>query len=167
VRELAPTDPTEALLVVQMAAIHSAMVVAARRLAHIETLEQQDSASSMLNKLARTFAAQVEALKRYRHHGEQIIKVQHVTVNDGGQAIVGDVQQAPRGVLKNERQSHELSAPDAPGPALLGHLEAIGPALPGAGGEGPAGVPLPRRPRRSAARQSQRRVQARELHSRS
>jgi hypothetical protein len=46
----------------------------------------------MLNKLARTFATQVEALKKYRSAGEQTIKVQHVTVNDGGQAIVGQHQ---------------------------------------------------------------------------
>jgi hypothetical protein len=46
-----------------------------------------------LNKLARTFAAQVEALKKYRSAGEQTIRVQHVTVNDGGQAIVGNVSQ--------------------------------------------------------------------------
>ena len=34
---------------------------------------------------------QVEALKRYRTGGEQKVTVQHVTVNDGGQAIVGSV----------------------------------------------------------------------------
>jgi hypothetical protein len=42
----------------------------------------------MFNKCARTFAAQVEALKKYRSTGEQSIKVQHVNVHDGGQAIV-------------------------------------------------------------------------------
>ncbi|MFZ0850020.1 MAG: hypothetical protein WAO08_12540 [Hyphomicrobiaceae bacterium] len=76
-----------------MAAIHNATMVAARRLSHVETIPQQDSASNMLNKLTRTFAAQVEALKRYRSAGEQTIKVQHVTVNEGGQAIVGNVSQ--------------------------------------------------------------------------
>ena len=97
VRGLAPTDPTEALLVTQMAAIHAATMTAARRLVHVETPAQQDSASTMLNKLARTFAAQVEALKRYRTSGEQTVKVQRVTVNDGGQAIVGDVTTQPVG----------------------------------------------------------------------
>jgi hypothetical protein len=43
------------------------------------------------NKPARTFAAQAEALKRYRSGGEQIVRVEHVTVNEGGQAIVGRV----------------------------------------------------------------------------
>ena len=34
---------------------------------------------------------QMEALKRYRTGGEQWVTVQHVTVNEGGQAIVGAV----------------------------------------------------------------------------
>ena len=41
--------------------------------------------------MARTFAAQTEALKSYRIGGEQKITVQHVTVNDGGQAVGGTV----------------------------------------------------------------------------
>ena len=35
----------------------------ARRLAHVDNIPQQDSAQTAFNKLARTFAAQVEALK--------------------------------------------------------------------------------------------------------
>jgi hypothetical protein len=35
----------------------------------------------------------MDALKRYRSSGEQTIKVQHVTINDAGQAIVGNVEQ--------------------------------------------------------------------------
>jgi hypothetical protein len=58
---------------------------------------QQNSAERAFNKLARTFAVQVEALKRYRTGGEQKVTVQHVTVNEGGQAIVGSVSpRAPR-----------------------------------------------------------------------
>jgi hypothetical protein len=57
------------------------------------TLAQQDSAERTYNKLARTFASQVEALKRYRSAGEQTVRVEHVTVNEGGQAIVGNVAQ--------------------------------------------------------------------------
>ena len=105
VRGINPKDEMEALLAAQMAAIHNATMVAARRLSHVETIPQQDSASNMLNKLARTFAAQVEALKRYRSAGEQTIKVQHVTVNDGGQAIVGNVSQ---GVGATQRMEANL-----------------------------------------------------------
>jgi hypothetical protein len=52
---------------------------------------QQDSAERAFNKLTRTFTTQVEALKRYRTGGEQKVVVEHVTVNAGGQAIVGAV----------------------------------------------------------------------------
>jgi hypothetical protein len=40
----------------------------------------------------------MEALKRYGTGGEQKVTVQHVTVNEGGQAIVGAVSHAPGGV---------------------------------------------------------------------
>ncbi len=145
VRGIEPKDPTEALLATQMAAVHNATMAAAHRLAHVETIEQQDSASNMLNKLARTFAAQVEALKKYRASGEQTIKVQHVTVNDGGQAIVGTVNHGGRVPAKNEGQSHEPDRSAEQGPAMLGHLEAVGMPLPGAGCEGKECVPVPRR----------------------
>ena len=164
VRGLAPTDPTEALLAAQMAAVHNASMVAARRLAHAETIAQQDSHATMLNKLTRTFAAQVEALKRYRTGGEQTIKVQHVTVNDGGRAIVGNVQH-PGGTIKSERQSHELVPPHAPGPALLGPVQAHGQPLPSPSREGKTRVPLPRGPRRRAKGPSQRRLPARAPHA--
>ncbi len=52
---------------------------------HFETYERS------LNRLARTFAAQMEALKRYRSKGDQRIIVERVTVENGGQAIVGNV----------------------------------------------------------------------------
>jgi len=67
-----------------------------RRLAHVETIPQQDSAERALNKLARTYGSQMEALKRYRTGGEQKVTVQHVSVSEGGQAIVGNVTQAQR-----------------------------------------------------------------------
>ncbi len=91
VKSIAPKDEIEAMLAVQMAAVHRASITFARRLAHVETMQQQDSASNAFNKLTRTFAMQMEALKRYRTGGEQKVTVQHVTVNDGGQAIVGPV----------------------------------------------------------------------------
>src|SRR5437016_1013262 len=42
---------------------------------------------------------QVEALKRYRSRGEQTVRVEHVTVNKGGQAIVGNVTHGGEGLL--------------------------------------------------------------------
>jgi hypothetical protein len=89
IRSIKPRDETEAQLAAQMATTHAAVMTFARRLNSVSTIPQQDSAINAYNKLARTYAAQMEALKRYRSTGEQKVTVQHVTVSDGGQAIVG------------------------------------------------------------------------------
>jgi hypothetical protein len=155
VRGIGPKDETEALIAVQMAAIHNATMMAAARLNRVDNIPQQDSASNMLNKLARTFVGQVEGLKKYRSSGEQHIRVQHVSVNEGGQAIVaGEMQTGGGGggAAKNGRQSHELGAPQAPSavdarsPALLGHIQALRLPLPGSGPAEQDCVPVSRRP---------------------
>lgn len=141
VHAIGPRDPTEALLAAQMAAIHQATMVAARRLNHTEMLAQQDSCSGMLNKLARTFAAQVEALKRYRSTGEQNVRVthQHVSVT-ANQAAVG-VNQGGGGSDEKPRQSHAPSASSQSGAALLSHEQAQSMPMQSPGGEGAARVP--------------------------
>jgi hypothetical protein len=105
VRGVSPRDEIEAMLASQMAATHNAIMTFARRLNHVEALPQQDSAERACNKLARTFAAQVEALKRYRSAGEQTVRVEHVTVNEGGQAIVGSVSHGGMSSRKTEPTS--------------------------------------------------------------
>jgi hypothetical protein len=97
IKAIAPKDEVETMLAAQMAAVHMATMTFARRLAHVDNVAQQDSAERAFNKLARTFAVQLEALKRYRTGGEQKVTVHHVTVNDGGQAIVGAVSPAVGG----------------------------------------------------------------------
>lgn len=87
-----PRDQVEAMLGAQMAAVHMAMMTFSRRLSHAATILQQDADEKAFNKLARTFTAQVEALKRYRSKGEQRVYVERVNVEQGGQAIVGNVQ---------------------------------------------------------------------------
>ena len=93
------------MLAAQMAAVHNATMTFARRLAHVDNIPQQDSAERAFNKLARTFVSQVEALKRYRSGGEQTARVEHVTVNEGGQAIVGNVTHGGRGSSDNPEPS--------------------------------------------------------------
>jgi hypothetical protein len=82
-----PRDELEAMLAVQMGAIHQATMMMARRLNHMDNITQQDAAERALNKLARTYATQMETLKRYRTGGQQKVTVEHVTVNQGGKAI--------------------------------------------------------------------------------
>lgn len=96
IRDLAPRDAVERMLAVQMAATHVATVRSARWLASTETLPQVEAHYTGFNKLARTFASQVEALRKHRNGGQQKVIVEHVTVNEGGQAIVGHMQHGGR-----------------------------------------------------------------------
>ncbi|MDR3493360.1 MAG: hypothetical protein P4L82_02055 [Ancalomicrobiaceae bacterium] len=96
-----PRDQLEAMLAVQMAAIHNATIATARHFTHAKTLQQLEVQERALNKLARTFTTQIEALKRYRSSGQQKVTVEHVTVNAGGQAIVGTVEHPGGGGSKS------------------------------------------------------------------
>ncbi len=96
IKGIEPRDQVEAMLAAQMAAIHMATMRFIQHLPRIENLLQQDAAERAINKFARTFAGQMEALKRYRTGGEQKVTVQHVSVGEGGQAIVGNVTQNSR-----------------------------------------------------------------------
>jgi hypothetical protein len=114
VKGIKPGDQIEAMLAAQMTAVHIATMRFAARLARVENLPQQDSAERAFNKLARTFAAQMEALKRYRTGGEQKVTVQHVSVSEGGQAIVGNVTQGPRDTALNAASPRALADSQMP-----------------------------------------------------
>lgn len=91
VRSIKPRDAVEAMLVAQMVSVHVMAMRCAHHLANADDIARQDSAARALGRLARTFPAQIEALNRYRNHGEPAITVQNVRVQDGGNAIVGNV----------------------------------------------------------------------------
>jgi hypothetical protein len=116
---------------------------------------RQDSAERAFNKLARIFAAQLEALRRYRT-GEQRVAVQHVTVKDGGQAIVGSVTRAPGGGghLENEGRLHERHIANAREPALHRPLKANGRTVQSTSRDWLYRQPLSRSGRRRAERQA-------------
>lgn len=92
-----PRDAAEMALLAQMAATHQAAMTFARRLNHVETIPQQDAAERALNKLLRSYAAQMETLKRYRSKGQQVVRVERVTVESGAQAVVGNVTHGGEG----------------------------------------------------------------------
>ena len=48
-------------------------------------------------RLMRAYSVQVETLRRLRHGGDQYVRVEHVHVNDGGQAVIGNVKTAGSG----------------------------------------------------------------------
>jgi len=101
VKGVQPKDQLETMLAAQMAAVQMLTMDFARRLNSADNIPQRDSLERAFNKLARTFVAQLETLKRYRSSGEQKVTVEHVTVNEGGKAIVGNVNH--RGACLRER----------------------------------------------------------------
>jgi hypothetical protein len=91
--DIGPQDALEGMLVVQMVATHNlAMEMARRALVADQTAEGVSSNVNRSTKLMNTFKGQVETLQKYRNKGQQTIQVQHVSVNDGGQAVVGNIQ---------------------------------------------------------------------------
>ena len=86
IKNIHPRDAIEAMLVAQMAAVHMSMMTFVDEFARLGNTPQQEMAERAMNKLSRTFATLVGALKHYRTGGEQKLTVHHVSVSDGGQA---------------------------------------------------------------------------------
>ena len=90
--ELKPTDGQEAMLAAQMVAVHVAsMQCFSRALLDGQTFAERELNLKHGAKLSRIYAQQVEALDKHRRKGQQTVIVEHVHVNEGGQAIVGNV----------------------------------------------------------------------------
>ncbi|WP_323765505.1 hypothetical protein [Marinovum sp.] len=89
--ELEPVDAAEAMLVAQMTATHLSMTKAAGRMTFQTDLRFREANGKFMCRLARLYIYQMEALKKYRRKAQQVVRVERVTVNEGGQAIVGDV----------------------------------------------------------------------------
>ena len=94
-------DEIERMLATQMVATHTAIITTLRRQKQSETLLERERYGNLAVKVLRTFTAQVEALQRHRGKGQQHIRVEHVDVHAGGQAIVGAVT-AGEGARRNQ-----------------------------------------------------------------
>ena len=146
-----PRDQLEAMLAAQMAAVHNATMTFARRLNHVDNIQQQDSAERAFNKLARTFACQLQALKVYRSSGQQHVTVTHLNVaahqaqvNVGGSPGGGGMKnrrinlmeslpmhQAPRCRAMSKRSGKQCRAPAVAGKRVCWiHGGAIGSGAP-------------------------------------
>lgn len=97
-RGINPKDELEGMLALQMVATHNmAMEMAERCLIKGQTVDGVDRNVNRMTKLTRSFTTQMEALNRYRGKGQQKMTVEHVHVNEGGQAIIGDVNNTEGG----------------------------------------------------------------------
>ena len=90
-----PQNEIEAMLIVQMIGVHNMATAAMRRgMLKDQTFAGRQANADQATKMLRTFAVQMEALKRYRAGSPQKTIVENVNVNEGGQAIVGTVNQS-------------------------------------------------------------------------
>jgi hypothetical protein len=95
---LAPESPLEGLLCSQMVSAHNmAAEFSHRAMMSGQTEEGIERNINRASKLMKLFTAQTEALHKLRNKGQQRIIVQHVQVNEGGQAVIGDINPAGEG----------------------------------------------------------------------
>jgi hypothetical protein len=89
----APRDELEGALAVQMASTHmAAMLVLAKMDSGFATERRTVAFGSTAARLMRAYAMQMEVLRRLRTGGQQVVRVEHVHVSDGGQAVIGNVK---------------------------------------------------------------------------
>lgn len=94
IRDLDPQSALETMLASQMVAVNASI----GRLMTNAMIDGQNSQSrernlNLATKLQRTFLQQIEAYQKLKGKGQQTVTVKHVTVNEGGQAIVGNIEQ--------------------------------------------------------------------------
>jgi hypothetical protein len=93
-----PADAVEASFLSQMAVCHRALMAAAHRLSHAESLEEADFADRSFNRLVRTYADLTDTLARFRASKEPKLNI-HKMASTGAHASIGNLaqptQQAP------------------------------------------------------------------------
>ena len=91
---IGPGDVIADMVAAQLASAHHAAMDCYKRAAARGELplEVWREALNQANRLSRTSAALIEALNRHRgKSGQQTVRVEHVTVADGGKAVIGSV----------------------------------------------------------------------------
>lgn len=93
VHAIDPKDAQESMLASQMVGTHTLAMECLRR-ANVpgQTFEGRDVNLRHAERLMRIYAQQLDTLNKHRGKGQQKVTVEHVTVNEGGQAVVGAVE---------------------------------------------------------------------------
>lgn len=115
---IAPSNELEAALAAQMFMVHNATMSMAFKAAQSQQPEMIKLRYDQLNKLSRTFAAQVEALSKLRTGGKQTVNVTHTHIDArGSQNVIAETVTTGGGVSrKSDCQPH---APDIAAVASL------------------------------------------------
>jgi hypothetical protein len=96
-----PKDELEGMLAVQIIANQILTMKFAGMLYVASNIERQEAVERIYTRLARTTPALMDTLRSKRTGGRQRVKVEHVHVHSGGQAIVGNVETGGRGAERS------------------------------------------------------------------
>jgi len=142
---LEPENEMEAMSAATLFATNDLLLSMLLRAKQADTAPMLELTAGIAAKLIRASTGQIEALAKLRRGGEQTVKVEHVHVHSGGQAIVGNVGHGGGGAANLPYQSLEPSR----------EIENFTPLL----GVDPAGdvVPMPRDARTEAVQDTRRR----------
>ena len=88
---LAPADGAECMLAVQAAVTHQHVMSYLGKAAASTLVGMAEDRLKMASRLMKIFMLQIQTLSRYRNRGLQIVRVERVVVEAGGQAVVGNV----------------------------------------------------------------------------
>ena len=90
--ELQPQDAFEGLLISQMVACQNQAMECLRLAGKANSIDHREMYFRFADRFMRTFTAQMETLSKHRRGGQQKVVVEHVHVHEGGQAIVGNIE---------------------------------------------------------------------------
>ena len=120
-----PQEEVECALVIQMACTHTAAMAVLGRLGgghggdrHVAMM------ATAAARLVRAYATQVKTLRRLRNGGSQYVRVEHVHVNAGGQAVIGNIQ----GRRNKESSTHGAQASRNGAPKRVGRASSAAPS---------------------------------------
>jgi hypothetical protein len=112
VAAFAPADELEGMIAIQAAVFHRIALDLLARGARSQRPEIRSANIGQANKCARTFAVLLDALNRHRGKvTTQKVIVENVTVEAGGQAVVGAVA-GVGGAKQSKDQAHATNAAD-------------------------------------------------------
>ncbi len=89
--QLQPRDEIEGMLIAQLVNLNNIGMHFMSRAMKTDRVDFGDSFMNRSIKCCRQYAETLHALLKYRRKGEQTVRVEHIHVNQGGQAIVGNV----------------------------------------------------------------------------
>lgn len=83
-----PESPLETMLHIQLLGLHTHAMRMMCEAQKYNSLDLQEKFLKVANKLSRTFSTSLDSLGKFKRKGEQLIRIENVNVNQGGQAVM-------------------------------------------------------------------------------